>query len=179
MIPFPGDFFGDVSKAFLNPGRAICNTGRCWDLLGLFGPSIGPGERKSPIRDLVGVLLTEVLPHGVDGNSELAPPLPENRSFVALEGTGLFRFLPEYVGFLSEASISCCWRDRMGCQPQRRPRRLVETQHTLKVNWVFILSISSRVSFWICAWVASAASLAALRRFTLVLCSSVSYTSET
>ena len=67
----------------------------------------------------------------------------------------------------------------MGTPSACQPRRLARARHTLKVNWVLILSISSRVSFWICAWEASAASLAALRRFVFAVCSSVSYTTET
>ena len=47
---------------------------------------------------------------GVDGNSELPALRPENWSFMALKDPGLLRFLPECVGFRSEASISCCWR---------------------------------------------------------------------
>jgi len=37
---------------------------------------------------------TGVLPHGVDGNSELTAPLPGNLSFAVAGGTGLLRFLP-------------------------------------------------------------------------------------
>ena len=63
------------------------------------------------MRDFDGVLFwfgMGVAPQGVDGNSELPAPRPENWSFMALEEPGLLRFLPECVGFRSEASISCC-----------------------------------------------------------------------
>ena len=63
------------------------------------------------MRDFDGVLFwfgRGVAPQGVDGNSELPVPCPENWSFMALEEPGLLRFLPECVSFRGEASISCC-----------------------------------------------------------------------